>query len=90
MMMRVRVLPSSSRLVKTVCPRASMTVTFFFGAAPAGSGQQGRCGDNCKRDDNDFQTHGFLADRPVVATQCSGLRFAATGQITDNCCRQNH
>ena len=40
MMMRVRVLPSSSRLTNTVWPRASTTAAFFFGAASAGSGQQ--------------------------------------------------
>ena len=61
MMMRVRVRPSSSRLVNTVWPRASTTDALFLRRGIGRRGQQGHGCGNGKRGGNDFQTHGFLA-----------------------------
>src|SRR5450759_2405381 len=83
MMMRVRVRPSSSRLTNTVWPRAS-TTRFFFGAASAGAASRAMAAVTANAVAKIFNRMGSSPGL-FVATQSSGLRFAAIERIARNC-----
>src|SRR5664280_835351 len=83
MMILVRVRPSSSRLTNTVWLRAS-TTRFFFGAASAGAASRAMAAITANAVAKNFNRMGS-SPGVSIATQSSGLRFAAIERIARNC-----